>query len=138
MVKDVSSLIVGIKNPDLMFFSLLFIGDVCPSPLLGVCPPCENCTQETTTTPLPPSNDQPFLLYNTTTPPSSSENKTSLPGSESDQGPFENYQGPERVPVPIEPKVNEQAKSPLVPNLPKYYQPKHYKMISGSVTGNNQ
>ena len=127
-----------------IIFSIFFLsitGKVCPSPLLGVCPPCENCKDATTTTPPPPSNT-PITPSNNNTLNTigNTYNTTSvvggggggLPGKETDPGPFDSYQGPENKgsSAPPAPKLNEENKGSenLFPsNLPKNWQPKHLK-----------
>jgi len=96
-------------------------GKVCPSPLLGVCPPCDGCERNITTTPLPPSNILQEYSINS--------NSTQLPGKETDPGPFEEYKGPENKNPASSPKIKEEDKpvSGLNSNLPKYWQPKHLK-----------
>jgi len=108
-------------------------GDVCPSPLLGVCPPCENCTKPTQ----PPSNDT-NTLNNTQLVGSNytdTNNGTKIPGRETDQGPFENFKGPENAPAPGQPKLNEQPQNdkPFDSHLPKHWQPKHLKTRPGTL-----
>lgn len=119
---------------------------MCPSPLLGVCPPCENCKNTTTPTPtpLPPSNastpsnnntlNTTDNTYNTTTSVAGGDGAGGgLPGKETDPGPFDSYQGPENKgsSAPPGPKLNEENKgseNDLFPsNLPKNWQPKHLK-----------
>ena len=43
----------------LLIFIIQFTGTECPSPLLGVCPPCENCTSPPTR---PPTTDEPSMF----------------------------------------------------------------------------
>ena len=130
------------------YFPFLFYltGKVCPSPLLGVCPLCENCNKNNNTiTPAPPSKtpQTSFPLPNNTSDNTFNNvdnafNTTSvagggLPGKETDPGPFENYQGPENKgsTAPASPKLNEENKgndNDLFPsNLPKNWRPKHLK-----------
>ena len=47
-----------------------FAGDECPSPLLGVCPPCENCTTKAppTTPPIPEESSMTSNKSNNTKP----------------------------------------------------------------------
>ena len=96
---------------------MLFLGDVCPSPLLGVCPPCENCS----TSP------------NKTSPSNTIDNTiTNLPGEENVTGPNNNQQGMQKG-NKDEPSSVVSEKNPLSSNLPKGYYPKHDKLRSGSL-----
>lgn len=84
---------------------MYYSGDGCPSPLLGVCPPCDNCNVVTTPTP----------------PPGSSTNSY--------------YMGPlNLIDVYLRNTSQTNIPRPLsaLTNLPKSYHPKHQKLNSGS------
>ena len=110
----------------------MFLGEGCPSPLLGVCPPCKNCltsttaapTTATTTTEVPPSN-VPVIISE---PPGNHTN-SSVNDSEyyGHLNVIDVYHKPNPKKIPA-------SKIPLssLTNLPKFYTPKHRKLKSGA------